>query len=674
MKLSDLEEKYYVILGDKEGNYWIINLDFPSSVTYEYNLDVDTNETVFTFQALSNFPTLKLNADLGDMLEECSSYIINGIERLRLIERDGTLYSEELNTVYIPNGTSFKDVDFMDGTCSLSESFDGEKVTTEIQFTIGLDNYKPSWHYNLIEYDDNKYFALVTAINKEGEFISGVEFGLEPSYNAQGSTEITQGDTVTITLTETSQIGSLLAYYEQTPPPSRARQWDIVEKPKEYRWVLTEEWACIEPLYRWETLDPMVDYFCQGGSKYYKERKQVSFDSGETWYDTSDYRMGDKTDCFSRECGWDGSVNTRWVDTDGFLCNGYDKYSRKKEQVSYDGGLSWNDISGSTQLNEFVERFSSDCCSLSSFTADTCTMFFRSANVSIEIASLDGENWIETSRYGVNQFYDNWNFDCMRSNCVKMMAVGNSGTSGLSYFDYSSYKGYYNYDGLDLPSGIAADGINSNLIIIGCESSSNTMGYPHENNTPSDSRMEFMRKEGIENIKYIFIGDCAVNPKISGVCKRDGSATVIDYATTYSSLEKIYISSGVSGSFCELGYGESESYGVSGATALTEVVGLGTSRITRIGDGSFSGCTSLTSIEIPSTCYSIGVYAFTDCPSLSSITVNASVPPTINDTWGHPTFDSTNNCPIYVPSESVDAYKSASGWSAFASRIQAIPT
>ena len=29
---------------------------------------------------------------------------------------------------------------------------------------------------------------------------------------------------------------------------------------------------------------------------------------------------------------------------------------------------------------------------------------------------------------------------------------------------------------------------------------------------------------------------------------------------------------------------------------------------------------------------------------------------------------------IYVPSESVDAYKAASGWSDFASKIQAIPT
>jgi len=41
---------------------------------------------------------------------------------------------------------------------------------------------------------------------------------------------------------------------------------------------------------------------------------------------------------------------------------------------------------------------------------------------------------------------------------------------------------------------------------------------------------------------------------------------------------------------------------------------------------------------------------------------------------GASAFNDTNNCPIYVPSESVEAYKSASGWSNYASRIQPIPT
>ena len=94
------------------------------------------------------------------------------------------------------------------------------------------------------------------------------------------------------------------------------------------------------------------------------------------------------------------------------------------------------------------------------------------------------------------------------------------------------------------------------------------------------------------------------------------------------------------------------------------------SGVTTINAYAFQGCTSLTSIDIPSGVTNIGDYAFQYCSSLSSVTVKAATPPTL----GASAFNDTNNCPIYVPSESVEAYKSASGWSNYASRIQPIPT
>lgn len=88
----------------------------------------------------------------------------------------------------------------------------------------------------------------------------------------------------------------------------------------------------------------------------------------------------------------------------------------------------------------------------------------------------------------------------------------------------------------------------------------------------------------------------------------------------------------------------------------------------------FRDITTLTSLTIPSTVTYIDKSAFYNCSSLQSITVNATTPPTLiySDTVGseHWPLDSTNNCPIYVPAESVDAYKNA--WPAYADRIQAI--
>ena len=88
--------------------------------------------------------------------------------------------------------------------------------------------------------------------------------------------------------------------------------------------------------------------------------------------------------------------------------------------------------------------------------------------------------------------------------------------------------------------------------------------------------------------------------------------------------------------------------------------------VTSIGIAAFSNCRSLTNITIPSGVTSIELQTFYFCTSLESVTVLATTPPYL----GTEAFSFTNDCPIYVPNESVNAYKSA--WSEYASRIHAI--
>ena len=84
----------------------------------------------------------------------------------------------------------------------------------------------------------------------------------------------------------------------------------------------------------------------------------------------------------------------------------------------------------------------------------------------------------------------------------------------------------------------------------------------------------------------------------------------------------------------------------------------------------FWHCRDLTSIIIPNSVTSIGDQAFYYCTSLTSITVEATTPPTLG---GSNVFTNVPaDCAIFVPSESVDAYKAASIWSERAEYIQAI--
>lgn len=80
----------------------------------------------------------------------------------------------------------------------------------------------------------------------------------------------------------------------------------------------------------------------------------------------------------------------------------------------------------------------------------------------------------------------------------------------------------------------------------------------------------------------------------------------------------------------------------------------------------------LISITIPASVTFIGNEAFSSCSKLASVTMIRTTPPTLG---GTSVFSSTSSAlVIYVPAESVNAYKAASRWSNYASRIQAIPS
>ena len=109
-------------------------------------------------------------------------------------------------------------------------------------------------------------------------------------------------------------------------------------------------------------------------------------------------------------------------------------------------------------------------------------------------------------------------------------------------------------------------------------------------------------------------------------------------------------------------------------SSVTKVLNLGSVSIIGAGNspyqyGPFHGCKKLTEVILPATVTSIGFATFRNCTALQYVKLFATVPPTLGDN----TFDNTNNCPIYVPTTSLNIYKTTDGWSKYASRIQAIP-
>lgn len=118
-----------------------------------------------------------------------------------------------------------------------------------------------------------------------------------------------------------------------------------------------------------------------------------------------------------------------------------------------------------------------------------------------------------------------------------------------------------------------------------------------------------------------------------------------------------------------------------------------------IHDYAFAGCSKLTELNIPDSVQYIGDYAFERCsnlvtvtigtgitqirrnafinnPSLTSVTIKATTPPQITVSNVDPPFIVDDNAyPIYVPAESVQAYKNDDKWGRYYyNRIQPIPS
>lgn len=91
--------------------------------------------------------------------------------------------------------------------------------------------------------------------------------------------------------------------------------------------------------------------------------------------------------------------------------------------------------------------------------------------------------------------------------------------------------------------------------------------------------------------------------------------------------------------------------------------------VTTIGKSAFEQ-SQLKSIVIPKSCSYIGETAFYRCSNLKSITVKATTPPTMGGTGVF--VQIASDAKIYVPSESVEKYKTANGWSSYADKIEPI--
>ena len=364
----------------------------------------------------------------------------------------------------------------------------------------------------------------------------------------------------------------------------------------------------IVPQYRWINLDPTVDYYCSGTTKYYKQQQQISTDGGNVWENVSppQYRRGESAQTQSSDCGYIPTIEYRWIDLDpsvDYYCSGTTKYYKEKKQYSLDSGVTWIDVTPAEyQWGASAETESEDC----GYVPSEPIYEWR------RITPVSG---------------DSSTFICQ--NCY--------------------------------PYG------NTKLIVTYNNSYTYFTLYCDDNTTLTSDTI----KQRIGGYQYTAMTEAAIGSCITSIgnnafqkCSGLTSVTIPNSVTSIgdgafiscTGLTSIYIPSGVTS------ISNSTFHYCNSLTSVTIP-----DSVTSIGINAFVDCRSLTSVTIPSGVTYIGNSAFWACDSLTSVTCLATTPPTLGNNYVF-----TNNCPIYVPAESVDAYKSA--WWREADRIQPYET
>lgn len=419
----------------------------------------------------------------------------------------------------------------------------------------------------------------------------------------------------------------------------------------------------VEPQYKWVVIPITTDYICEGNSKYYKEQKYVTYDNGQTWQPLSEYKKGELYEASSSDCG---VVQYRWVDVSNqWTCSGCTKYQKTKKQVSNDGGTTWQDVVPTEYgIGSVIEQSSTDCgCGTqyrwfrlpsTQYICEGTTKYYKE----VYQVSYDGGNtWADVvpTQTRANGIIEEHSLDCGSQGTIERWIDGTLCDDCVTYKAINRTDSNPIYIPCDSNSAITSGEVSSKTSI-----TSTTIGkcvseigfgafsgctYLKYAMIPSTVRriserafvgcqdmVQLTIPEGVESIGSSVFSGCT---NLNEIVLPETLTTLDRYALRRCGLKKINIPSSLSA----------------------------------ISENCFNSCTDIEEITIPNNITRIEYSAFIYCTSLNKVTVLASTPPSLGN---NAFFNTSEDLRIYVPEESLNAYKTAYNWSEYSTKIYPI--
>lgn len=216
---------YYVVVEDNNGAQYIQSPEFTSDFTYTYDFNTgseDGHVAELGFSNQCNFPVVMLNNRISHThlyTADCA-YSTGNVVDFRMCPNKYVILEADRNTgvftkVSATMGEAMHVIDFTPKSFQFRQQYDGQYYQERLTFKIPLSDYKYYWRYNLVEFQDNKYFVMFKT-SEDNWIATGYEFGMQPTYTVETSEERSDLNTITITLQHMSQ-NSLYYLSERDP-------------------------------------------------------------------------------------------------------------------------------------------------------------------------------------------------------------------------------------------------------------------------------------------------------------------------------------------------------------------------------------------------------------------------------------------------------------------------
>lgn len=442
--------QYYIIIEDKKGVQYLINPELYTVLNYEYTFgdtNDSTNGVTITWTNINNHPLLimeeRIESNLVLLGEECP-YNIGSVNSLMMTSFNDLKVNDDgvvADKLYVEDYTKIYSIDYLKKSFNLTETYDGNMFRTTMSFSIPLEENQFNWHYNLIEFKDNIYKAVVGTTN-ENYLILGVEKGLSAKYNITTSEDENNLNLINITFTQLSQYpivytnditqyrwfedGAMCFGFDKyqmltqqysedwgetwiTSDPIEKKKGDIIESDseecKEYQWI-DDGTYCYTTDVEYIDYRETTSYVCENGNKYKKLQKYSSTDDGKSYQAQEEYIKGDLVEEDSEDCNY---IAIRWIDDNGYMCYpvnedltrwnvtgdtciGYDLYASETEEVTNNGVTYYP--TNNVQIGNIIKE---NCCKCGyrtyeyKFDADVCSSAITESNPTI----LDKDAYFE---------------------------------------------------------------------------------------------------------------------------------------------------------------------------------------------------------------------------------------------------------------------------------------